>query len=69
MIKTIYKKRFSEGLREVEVIFDDGSIIKTSMATNLSDEEILDYYKVGKKFNIGSIDDKMVKVKKVNIKK
>jgi hypothetical protein len=37
------------------------------MAAHLSDEEILDYYKVGKKFNIGSIDDKMVKVKKVNI--
>jgi len=57
-------------LREVEVTFADGNVIKTSMAAHLTDEQIKDYYKVGSEFNVGSgSKDKMVKVKSVKILK
>ena len=60
----------NEELREVEVTYDDGSTIGTSMAAHLTDEQIYDYFKVGKVFNIGNGEnDKMVKVKSVKILK
>jgi len=65
-----YKKRFKlkEALREVEVLFADGSKIETNMAAHLTDEEIKNYYKVGSTFNLGHGEkDKMVKVKSVRI--
>ena len=58
----------SDKLRSVKVTYSDGSQIETSMAANLSDQDIKDYFKVGKEFNIGSGGkDKMVTVKKVEI--
>ena len=58
------------GLREVEVTFSDGNVIKTNMAAHLTDEEIKNYYKVGSEFNVGSgPKDKMAKVKSVKILK
>ena len=58
----------NEALRSVEVTYDNGTKIKTSMAAGLSDAEIKDYFKVGKQFNIGSgSKDKLVKVKSVKI--
>lgn len=69
-MKPSYKRYFTEALREVRVEFDDGSSLETSMAAGLTDEEIADYYKVGKTFNIGSGEkDKMVKVKRIKILK
>jgi len=62
-------KRLEEALREVEVTFSDGSKLETNMAAHLTDEEIKDYYKVGSSFNIGSVKDKMVKVKSAKILK
>jgi len=60
----------TESLREVKIIFADGSSLVTSMAAHLSDKDIKDYYKVGKTFNLGSGDkDKMTKVEKVIILK
>lgn len=53
-------------LRRVKVVFDNGDVINTSMAAHLTDEEILDYYKVGKVFNLGSGElDNLQKVKEV----
>ena len=40
-------------LRSVTVKYSDGTEISTSMAKGLTDEEIHDYFKPGKKFNIG----------------
>lgn len=70
-------KKFSEYLdekivvefREVRVTFDNGDVIETSMNPKLTDDDINEYYKIGKQFNIGRIDDKMAKVKKVEILK
>jgi len=70
-IKSIYEsdnKLEEKGLRVVQVNFEDGSALTTSMAKGLSDDEIKNYYKVGSKFNVGSGEkDKMVKVKSVKI--
>ena len=55
-------------LRKVRVKFDDGNVINTSMAARLTDEEILDYYAIGKEFNIGDGEhDKMASVVDVEI--
>jgi hypothetical protein len=57
-------------LREVEVTYSNKRKINTSMAANLSDSEIREYFKVGKRFNIGSgIKDKIAYVKSVKIKR
>jgi len=58
-------------LRSVRVIYDDGTDYTTSMASGLTDDEINDYFKVGRKFNVGGPQgtDKMAKVKKVKILK
>lgn len=55
-------------LRTVKVLFQNGDELTTNMAAHLKDDEIKNYYKVGKTFNLGSGDkDKMTKVKKVII--
>lgn len=57
-------------LRVVRVTYDNGDVIETSMAAELTDAEILDYFKIGRYFNIGFFsgdDDKMAKVTKVEI--
>lgn len=57
-------------LRSVKVHFENGDTINTNMAKGVSDEEIKDYYKVGKTFNLGNGDkDKLTKVKSVEILK
>ena len=53
----------SNKLRNVTVKFDNGNIINTDMAAHLSDDDINNYYKIGKEFNVGSNGkDKMSKV-------
>jgi hypothetical protein len=65
-----YKKYFKEELRSVEVTYSNGQKISTSMSALLTDQEIYDYFKVGKTFNIGSGErDKMATVKSVKILK
>lgn len=56
-------------LRVVQVTYEGGDVITTSMARHLTNKEIEDYFKVGKKFNIGSIKDKIRAVKSVVILK
>lgn len=41
------------GLRAIKVTFDTGEEMSTNMAAGLSDEQMLDYYAVGKRFNLG----------------
>lgn len=55
-------------LRSVQVTYSNGTKISTSMAANLSDQQIKNYFKVGKYFNVGSgSKDVMAKVKSVKI--
>ena len=55
-------------LRAVRVTFADGNTIETNMAAGLSDEDILKYYAVGKKFNVGAGEkDNVQAVTKVEI--
>lgn len=54
-------------LRVVEVTYKGGNVITTSMAAHLTDEQIKTYFKVGKVFNIGSVEDDMRAVEKVKI--
>ena len=68
--KSKYKKSVMEegGKRKVKVTYDNGSVVTTSMAANLSDEQIKAHFKIGKEFNLGNGGgDKMVKVKSVTI--
>lgn len=72
MYKNIIKKRLnlleSSKLRSVKVTYDNGDVVHTNMAADLTDDEIRDYFKIGKTFNIGDgPNDKMVKVKDVEI--
>lgn len=46
-------KTVTEALRHVTVEYSDGQKIPTSMAAHLTDEDIRNYFKVGKKFNLG----------------
>jgi hypothetical protein len=54
-------------LRVVKITFSDDDSITTNMAANVKDSEILEYYKIGKTFNLGVVNDKLVKVTKVEI--
>ena len=56
-------------LRVVQVTYEGGDVVTTSMAGHLTDKEIKEYFRVGKKFNIGSSRDKIRAVKKVVILK
>lgn len=57
-----------EDLRHVTVTYDTGDVIPTSMNANLSDDEIKDYFKIGKVFNLGAGgNDRMGKVTDVII--
>jgi hypothetical protein len=69
-VRKIYKKILSENFREVKVYFDNGDHLVTSMNGQLTDEEISNYYRVGKSFNLGvGGKDNMTKVKKIEILK
>jgi hypothetical protein len=40
-------------MRSAKITYSDGTVINTSLAGHLTDKKIHDYFKVGKKFNIG----------------
>ena len=61
------KKNNIGELQYVKVHYSNGKSIKTEMNKNLTDKEILNYFKIGKIFNIGTIKDEMAKVTKVEI--
>lgn len=44
-------------MKAVKVTFTDGDTITTSI--NGSDDEIRAYYRIGRQFNIGSVNDNM----------
>lgn len=55
-------------LRQVEVTYDNGEVITTSMNSELKNSEIHEYFKIGRVFNIGSNgQDLLCKVKSINI--
>ena len=55
-------------LRAIKVTYSNGTEISTSMAKHLTDNEMLDYFAVGKWFNIGSGElDNMQQVVKTEI--
>lgn len=57
-------------LRVVKVTFADGDTITTSMASDLTDEDIRKYYAIGREFNLGQqVEDNLQKVTKVDILK
>lgn len=56
-------------LRCVEVHYCNGDIITTSMNANLTDEEIKNYFRIGRQFNVGSINDNLATVTKIIILK
>lgn len=49
------------------IFLNNGETIGTRI--NGTDEEISEYYKVGSVINIGNVDDRMVKIVKVDIRK
>lgn len=66
--KTGKKIILENKLRTVKVEFQNGDSLTTNMAAHLTDDEINNYYKPGKTFNLGvGGKDKMVKVKKAII--
>ena len=54
-------------LRSVDVTYSNGETISTSMAAGLTDEEIKEYFAVGRWFNIGVLEDNMQRVTKIVI--
>jgi hypothetical protein len=54
-------------LRAIKVTYSDGTEISTNMAANLTDDQMLDYFKVGAWFNLGSVTDNMQQVVKAEI--
>ena len=57
-----------ENLRNVTVEYENGDVVHTNMAAHLTDEEIYDYFKIGKVFNIGNGEhDNLQAVKNVTI--
>jgi hypothetical protein len=54
--------------KTVKVTYSNGMTMTTSINPNLSDNEILSYYKIGTKVNIGNGDkDRMVTIKKAEM--
>jgi len=46
-------------MRSAKVTYSDGTVINTSLAANLTDKEINEYFKIGKQFNIGNVNDNL----------
>ena len=68
IVEAKLNKKAENDLRSVKVSFEDGNVLSTNMASHLTDEEIKDYYEIGKEFNIGEGgNDKMSKVVGVEI--
>lgn len=58
------------GLRAIEVTYECGEVITTSMASGLTDKQMLNYFKPGKVFNLGQGEhDRLSKVKSRKILK
>jgi hypothetical protein len=58
-VKSTRGKLDEYGMRAVRVMFDDGTSVTTNMSKNLTNREIKNYYKVGKKFG----NKKVIKTK------
>lgn len=56
-------------MRVIKVYYSNGDTIVTSMAANLTDKEMQDYFAVGKRFNIGTVTDNIQQVIKTEILK
>ena len=55
-------------LREVKITYQNGDVVYTTMAAHLTDQDIKNYFRIGKKFNIGKGGkDYIQAVKKVKI--
>jgi len=56
-------------MREVKVTYANGDVVHTSMAAGLTDKEILNYFAVGRAFNIGGMGehDNMQRIVKTEI--
>ena len=54
-------------MRSVKVTFSDNNSLVTSMSASLTDDDIRAYYRIGRVFNVGSVEDKLVKVASVEI--
>ena len=62
------EKKAASNLISVTVTYDNGDIITTDVNGNQTDEQIRQYFKVGKEFNLGNgEEDKLAKVVKVDI--
>lgn len=62
-IKENVEDKSTYNLRTVKIHFDNGETITTNMAKTLTDDEILNYYQIGRTFNLGSGDkDNLAKV-------
>jgi len=59
----------SRPLRSIKVTFENGVSFETAMAANLTNGQMLDYYAVGRVFNIGIMNDDMVAVSHAEILK
>lgn len=68
-LKEMVKKVINEAkYRSVKVTYSDGTFITTSLNPNITDSEIKDYFKIGRKANIGNgAKDKIVTIKNVEI--
>ena len=75
LIQTEIKKILNENeLRSVRVTYTDGTVITTDMAAGLTDDQITNYFKIGKEFNLGwntktGEEDNLQKVTKVEMLK
>lgn len=49
-------------MRAIKVTYSNGDVISTSMAAHLTDRDMLEYFSIGKWFNIGSVTDNMQQV-------
>ena len=68
MFKHMDKKSDASNLIGVTVTYDNGDVITTDVNGNQTDEQIKEYFKVGKEFNLGNGEkDNMAKVVKVDI--
>ena len=64
------RMEFFAPLRVIKVYYSNGDTISTSMAAHLTNEQMTDYFKVGRVFNVGSGEhDIMAKVVKTEILK
>ena len=68
-LKNLNKMKKYPELRVVQVTYEGGDVITTSMAGTLTNKEIEEYFKIGRKFNIGSVKDKIRAVKSIVILK